>query len=298
MTDTERALMAGVLAAPDDDTPRLILADWLEENAGWMKCPVCDNESGYRVYCVQCEGSGRAGWASDGRRERAEFIRVQLELARGWRSPPGNGSEDHRLYDALRWRERGLLTWDNADRWFCGTDFKLSNVTHDAKLKVYAADAPENALNSLDLTVRRGFVEAITCPVAVLFGGPCERCDTLDYMPMEDGGGGRVCSACKGETRTPGIAAELFATELFRSQPVKRVTVMDAEILIHEVHDGFLFREGLPLDLEAEVMRLHQQQVGDRFAAWPDRAGIIAALSAAIVSWGRSLAKLPTTCAS
>jgi uncharacterized protein (TIGR02996 family) len=27
-----RALLASVLAAPDDDLPRLVLADWLEEN--------------------------------------------------------------------------------------------------------------------------------------------------------------------------------------------------------------------------------------------------------------------------
>ena len=43
------ALLAAVLADPDDDAPRLVLADWLEEN---------------------------------GFTERAEFIRVQIELAR------------------------------------------------------------------------------------------------------------------------------------------------------------------------------------------------------------------------
>lgn len=43
------ALLAAVLAHPDDDTPRLVYADWLQEN---------------------------------GQLERAEFIRVQIELAR------------------------------------------------------------------------------------------------------------------------------------------------------------------------------------------------------------------------
>jgi len=43
------ALLAAIRAAPDDDAPRLIYADWLEEH---------------------------------GQRERAEFIRVQCELAR------------------------------------------------------------------------------------------------------------------------------------------------------------------------------------------------------------------------
>jgi uncharacterized protein (TIGR02996 family) len=46
---TEAGFIAAVLASPDNDTPRLAFADWLEEN---------------------------------GRPERAEFIRVQCELAR------------------------------------------------------------------------------------------------------------------------------------------------------------------------------------------------------------------------
>lgn len=45
-----RQLLAAVLAMPDDDTPRLVLADWLQEHS-------CD--------------------------ERAEFIRAQVELAAG-----------------------------------------------------------------------------------------------------------------------------------------------------------------------------------------------------------------------
>jgi uncharacterized protein (TIGR02996 family) len=47
MTD-EEALFAGVLAAPDDDVPRLVYADWLEEH---------------------------------GQEDRAEYIRVQIERA-------------------------------------------------------------------------------------------------------------------------------------------------------------------------------------------------------------------------
>ncbi|VTU00191.1 Repeat-companion domain TIGR02996 OS=Singulisphaera acidiphila (strain ATCC BAA-1392 / DSM 18658 / VKM B-2454 / MOB10) GN=Sinac_4455 PE=4 SV=1 [Gemmataceae bacterium] len=49
MTDGD-ALLAAIIAAPDDDTPRLVYADWLDEN---------------------------------GQPERAEFIRVQIEVSRG-----------------------------------------------------------------------------------------------------------------------------------------------------------------------------------------------------------------------
>ena len=59
----EAALLAAILAHPDEDTPRLMFADWLDEH---------------------------------GQPERAEFIRVQCELAQG---------ESHQL----RKRESELL---------------------------------------------------------------------------------------------------------------------------------------------------------------------------------------------
>ena len=49
MTDEREALVAAVAAEPDDDTPRLVFADWLQEH-----------------------GEG----------DRAEFVRVQCEAAR------------------------------------------------------------------------------------------------------------------------------------------------------------------------------------------------------------------------
>ncbi len=51
MTDDERALITAVCAAPDDDAPRWVYADWCEEH---------------------------------GRAERAELIRVQFALERNW----------------------------------------------------------------------------------------------------------------------------------------------------------------------------------------------------------------------
>jgi uncharacterized protein (TIGR02996 family) len=70
---TERdALLAGVLAEPEEDTPRLVYADWLEEN---------DDA------------------------ERGEFIRIEVELAR---TPPGT-DEAERRRSALHNRRTQLL---------------------------------------------------------------------------------------------------------------------------------------------------------------------------------------------
>lgn len=62
---TEDALLAAVIADPDADTPRLVYADWLDDHGG------------------------------DAGRDRAEFIRVQVELARY----PGRHPDRVRLYD-------------------------------------------------------------------------------------------------------------------------------------------------------------------------------------------------------
>jgi uncharacterized protein (TIGR02996 family) len=77
MTDAP-AFFRAIEANPDDDTPRLVYADWLDENA-----------------------------ASDSDRARAEFIRVQCERARD--------PEPARLLDLLA-RERELLH-EHAKAW-------------------------------------------------------------------------------------------------------------------------------------------------------------------------------------
>jgi uncharacterized protein (TIGR02996 family) len=63
----EQALYRAILAAPHDDAPRLIYADWLDENADDFAGPLARSERG-----------------------RAEFLRVQCESARlapeGWRA--------------------------------------------------------------------------------------------------------------------------------------------------------------------------------------------------------------------
>lgn len=119
MDSEEAALLAAIIAAPDDDTPRLVYADWLQEQAVDATCGECDagrvfsrdvqslRPAGAWHTCRRCGGSGRL---TDGRVGRAEFIRVQCELAvlndrhrRGDASP-----EDTDRRQALQRRERQL----------------------------------------------------------------------------------------------------------------------------------------------------------------------------------------------
>ena len=77
MSSVYEGLLAAVIAEPDSDLPRLVMADWYDEN---------------------------------GEPERAEFIRVQIELARGVRGKARRAAMEARAAELLtehggRWRE-------------------------------------------------------------------------------------------------------------------------------------------------------------------------------------------------
>lgn len=132
MTDHD-ALLAAIISEPADDTPRLAYADWLQENEFTWACSACHGDGW--VYFGGVDGIPqekrncvhprcRSGRVSSAGLERAEFIRVQVELAQldsgdrcyvcGWPykadggCEPGNCSyrpEPHNAeYD--RWQKR------------------------------------------------------------------------------------------------------------------------------------------------------------------------------------------------
>lgn len=57
MTDQE-GLLKAIYANPREDTPRLALADWLDEQAGMETCPTCGGRTGFNR-CLRCDGTGR-----------------------------------------------------------------------------------------------------------------------------------------------------------------------------------------------------------------------------------------------
>jgi uncharacterized protein (TIGR02996 family) len=71
--DTEEALWAAVGSNPADSLPRLVLADWLEENAGGVNCPLCKGVEEFGRPCKVCRTTGRI---SDGRAETAAALRA------------------------------------------------------------------------------------------------------------------------------------------------------------------------------------------------------------------------------
>lgn len=125
---TAAALLAGILARPDDDTPRLVYADWLDEHE---------------------------------QHERAEFIRVQCELARLLaRVEQAGFSNVRHTGGPLHARERELLA--DADR-----RREWARVPWGKGGKGDALCPPSNdALPQPDVVphFRRGFVERVEVP--------------------------------------------------------------------------------------------------------------------------------------
>jgi uncharacterized protein (TIGR02996 family) len=92
--DTQQALLRAILLNPADDVARLVYADWLDEGAATVPCPKCKGrgDDGGDAYdrgmvgiCPACSGTGTVACE---RAARAEFIRLQCELARS-ESLPG-----------------------------------------------------------------------------------------------------------------------------------------------------------------------------------------------------------------
>jgi uncharacterized protein (TIGR02996 family) len=262
MADTERALLRAVLEYPDDDNPRLVMADWWEEH---------------------------------GQSARAEFCRVQCELAT-FRVPghyphhspecpyPGRGgpracrcgtrrflSEAGEEYEALRRREGALFDAHGPD-W--------------APPEFYPAlgDVERVAVEPAAY-FRRGFVDSVSLTLAQLWGEACGRCGGRGY-PWLTGVDPKKCDACKGEGRVKGVAPKLFSL-----LPLTRVTLTDREPL--EDRGGYCWQVGDGNRAFMLPFHIWVEGVPTISGPHPTRALALAAASDACVALGRSVADVP-----
>lgn len=218
LLDEYAAFMRAIAAAPDCDTPRLVLADWLEEHAGTVSCDRCYGTGRRAVYsawangdgfsrnesepCLTCHGSRLV---SNGCGERAEFIRMQCELAAHERL-----AFDPNWKAASGLREAELRLWHEVSGHFPAVGDN----------PVYNGASCEYRTSAGTFAVRRGFAGTVRGPLAVLLGGECGRCGGNRRGPDEFAGGTfwpTDCPDCHGTGRTPGdlerMGAELWAVE-------------------------------------------------------------------------------------
>lgn len=192
-----------------------------------VPCPACSGEGcsqhGHGDISKQCNGSGTVV-RSNGLRERAEFIRVQCEIA----SVECKCQECHGpasqipahlcilKLSGLRRREQEL--WKAHGKVWLKETLSVAGIKHaqtpainssNGLFGVWSAD-DQNSL-MFQCSFARGFVESVQCTSRVLLGGDvCEGCDGIgdDAGRLERH---TVCPSCNGTGTTPGILADLFA---------------------------------------------------------------------------------------
>lgn len=194
MTDTERSLLTAVCAAPADDLPRLIAADWFEEN---------------------------------GETERAEWIRLQCQIA-SIGEPTGEDRKEvddrWEAYDRMRHRSFEMLC-DNSRRWFGERYVPYADSvlgTHRLNT-IYGNDA------DIQIDVRRGFPDTLAATLAEFMGGACERCrparERLQYRVLTHTARIGDCPDCHGTGKREGLA-DVAAREMW---PITKVALTDRE---------------------------------------------------------------------
>lgn len=179
--DTGAALLRAVLADPASDTARLIYADWLDEHAD-DPCPGCDGRGEVRYCdaagdmddepCRECGGGLAGGYRRGsgktvGRRDRAEFVRVQVELlrVRAW-TPGHNGGTSTGMRGVMPvWRERvGELRQRERELWAgqAGARICRDGLRDGLEPRL----APLTDPTPPQCIYRRGFVDEVRLPLA------------------------------------------------------------------------------------------------------------------------------------
>ncbi len=309
------AFLADILDNPQDDFPRLVYADALEENAGTVPCDRCHGGGGRMLKAKdkirhapgECPTCGMSGRVPDVRAARAEFIRCQVELAKvcgqchgtdsRWPKCPYCGSEGNRIgkerMEALRRRELELFL-RHCHEWMPPALEELRLVP---------------ALSGGGANFRRGFISEVFLTCADFAGGACGRCNGTKRIRVTDGealerirrrGGhpmfppGRYaqCHACRGTGRTPGHAATIFAC-----CPIEKVTLADGPEPVGPITGGpdqgkwFFSRRDVPDWLWP---RFFDNGVTDHMITThsvPTREDALRQRSAACVRYARAAAK-------
>jgi uncharacterized protein (TIGR02996 family) len=192
-------LLRTLLERPDDDAPRLVYADWLDEN---------------------------------GEPDRAEFIRVQIykgDLSYSWQYKVDKHGWRNHL--GCKWVADLCLRHEQRTGSWPGYSWGSSpSPTGPGLYKSGAEEVWMKYQGCVETTFRRGFVDEVALPWLTFLGGNCPECRGhgrhADHSEAE-------CTACGGKTGTgkcgTGKVVGLAAT-IFAAHPVTRVRLTDAVI--------------------------------------------------------------------
>lgn len=214
LTADEAALLAAVMAAPEDDAPRLIMADWYDEHGQ------AEYGEFIRVGCRMAElsASVRQGERDYTTYQICDFTAVNCDICRE--------------FAPLREREREFLRGPAFD-WFKVKDLATYSSRVGGPFEGWCLKRSGEPGIDIPAVVSRGFVESVRCPMAAWLPAPCGECDGEGVTTTDTGGNFwqtecRACGGIVGKRRGSGRVAG--AAAVARVQPVERVVFTDAVI--------------------------------------------------------------------
>lgn len=224
-TSDERALLSAIVANLDDDTPRLMYADLLDELGDErVTCPKCKGMGiilhlhpvrNKRKTCAHCDGTREV--IDTNRSDRAAFIRCQIALA-AYGDISTNELMERRqraTWDALHAREDELLI-RHRTRWLpkcaaCGDipKTRVTGLTSRCDCCGFTGHAGD---------LHRGFLDVVQVPTLESALAPklCMRSARVPHPP--------TCKGCQG-TGYHGHEPTKFAHDLLRDFPTVRHVV-------------------------------------------------------------------------
>jgi len=281
VTDRD-ALLAAIVANPDDTTARLVFADWLDETG------------------VERDAA------------HAELIRVQCELSSleipyspwcpvcGWEFSLCKDKEHQK-----RWPKSAVSLVNLGER-------KMELLTKNVELsrsvaELIIGDNPRPLVDygyegccvrsggpTIHWWWRNGFIETIKMPIAVFLGWDCLRCSGVGRSTGELWEN-YPCSHCGGSGRTDGIAAALFSR-----CPIWRVEFTDRSPAVFGNGHGnwstgteSRFPYSIPQALFDLLQGQHTKRHGFLRASYDTVDLAIDALSRAAIAYARKRAGLP-----
>ena len=289
MTDDELAFIKAICDSPDDDTPRLVYADHIQDegtpeaiaraefirvqcelgglahqrterldddSADWSKCT-----SVSAVWCPNC----------------GDCVCRDREHSRSDKGCPLHDPES--LHDCLEYlacrerilRQREMELWELWDRFGHGWCKSVAeeigyagSMLRDGTARVDLADI------GVGITFRRGFPAVVRCPLATWVGGVCSQCD---HGAVYAGQSSYPCRHCSGTGRTPSIAGKVIAA----CPTIDRVEIPDAAIFQSGGNDTY-YVGGLGIFPQKYWRRLELHRT---------RHSVISALYTASLDYGR-----------
>lgn len=269
------AFVRAIVERPDDDLPRLVYADWLEDQ---------------------------------GEPERAEFIRVQCEIAEleiVSSSTDGACPENERIYQ-FRKREKKLLSTDAITDWIPdlpGLRSMRSIISSRGEDVAHIGWKGPEAVGGvwIEGDFARGFVSEVRLPLAAFFGGECPY--TREYQSRVSGHGEHPspcffsCATCGSTGQRPGLGRIIA-----ESQPVERCVLTGSEPVTDDgdqtlycwgTADDPYFENGNRYELPPSLFDLlptadavgHDNDDDTRWLVYPAREAATDALSEACWLW-------------